>query len=130
MKLDNPDLTTIVPMSQPNASVMHIVIAKAVNGVASPRPNGKPHFNIMAMDIPAKAIIGPMDKSNSPEIINKAAPTAIIPNWAIMAILFFKPKALKAFPSDAKPRANIITIMTMKEPISGLLIMRWIQLSF
>ena len=124
MKLDKPDLTTIVPMSHPNPSVIHIVIAKAVNGVASPKPNGKPHFNIMAMDIPAKAIIGPMDKSNSPAIINKAAPIAIIPNCAIIAMLFFKPKALKAFPSDAKPRARIIMIMTMKEPISGLLIMR------
>ena len=83
----------------------------------------------MAIDIPAKAIIGPMDKSNSPAIINKAAPTAIIPNWAIIAMLFFKPNALKAFPSDAKPRAKIIMIMTIKEPISGLRIMRWIQLS-
>ena len=79
-----------------------------------------PISSIMAIDIPAKAIIGPIDKSNSPAIINKAAPTAIIPNWAIIAMLFFKPKALKAFPSDAKPRANIIMIMTMKEPISGL----------
>ena len=116
-------------MSHPNVNVMHRVITKAVNGVASPKPNGKPHLSIMAIDIPAKAIIGPMDKSNSPAIINKAAPTAIIPNWAIIAMLFFKPNALKAFPSDAKPRARIIMIMTIKEPISGLRIMRWIQLS-
>ena len=80
IKLDNPDLTTIVPMSHPNVNVMQRVITKAVNGVASPKPNGKPHLSIMAIDIPAKAIIGPIDKSNSPAIINKAAPTAIIPN--------------------------------------------------
>ena len=82
IKLDNPDLTTIVPMSHPNANVMHRVIKKAVNGVASPKPNGKPHLSIMAIDIPAKAIIGPIDKSNSPPIINIAAAIAIIPRLA------------------------------------------------
>ena len=56
------------------------VIKNAKNGVASPNPKGSPHFIIMAIDIPANAIIGPIDKSNSPAIINKAAPTAIMPN--------------------------------------------------
>ena len=40
----------------------------------------KPHLNIIAIQAPAKPIIEPIDKSNSPAIINKPAPIAIIPN--------------------------------------------------
>ncbi len=80
MKLDRPERTTMLPMTQPKVSVMASVIAKAKNGVASPKPKGRPHFSIIAMDMPAKPIIEPMDKSNSPPIINMAAPVAMIPN--------------------------------------------------
>jgi hypothetical protein len=38
----------------------------------------------------------------------------------MIATLFFKPKALKAFPPDAIASATMITIITMKAPISGL----------
>ena len=80
IKLDSPDRTTIVPMSHPNASVIIRVIKKARNGVASPKPKGRPHFIMIAIDIPANAIIGPIERSNSPAIIKSAAPVAIIPS--------------------------------------------------
>ena len=40
----------------------------------------KPHLKIIAMQAPAKPIIDPIERSNSPAIINKPAPIAIIPN--------------------------------------------------
>ena len=48
IKLDKPDFTTMVPINHPNANVITRVIKKARNGVASPKPNGRPHFNIIA----------------------------------------------------------------------------------
>ena len=85
VKLDSPERTTMLPINQPKANVIHNVIKKARNGVASPNPNGSPHFIIIAMDMPAKAIIGPIERSNSPAIIKSAAPTAMIPSCAIIA---------------------------------------------
>ena len=38
----------------------------------------KPHLSVIAIHIPAKPIMEPIDKSNSPAIINKPAPNAII----------------------------------------------------
>ena len=58
----------------------------------------KPHLKIMAIQAPAKPIIEPIDKSNSPEIINKPAPIAMIPNWEITLKKFLIPKALKPSP--------------------------------
>ena len=40
----------------------------------------KPHRSIIAITPPAKPIIEPIDKSNSPEIISKPAPIATIPS--------------------------------------------------
>ena len=119
IKLDRPDRTTMLPINHPKAKVIHKVMRNAKNGVASPMPKGRPHFIINAIDIPAKAIIGPIDRSNSPAIINKAAPTAMMPSCEIMAMLFFKPSALNALPSDATARAKMMMIITMNDPISG-----------
>ena len=42
---------------------------------------GQPHTTeVTAITIPAKPIIDPTDRSNSPAIINRQAPTAIIIN--------------------------------------------------
>ncbi len=129
IKLDRPDRTTIFPINQPKAKVIHSVIKKARNGVASPKPKGSPHFIMIAIDIPAKAIIGPIDRSNSPAIIKSAAPTAMMPNCAMIAILFFKPNALNALPFDAKASARMMMIITTNDPISGRRSMRCSQLS-
>ena len=86
-------------------------------------------YTVIAIDMPAKAIIGPIDRSNSPAIISSAAPTAIMPSCEMIATLFLRPRALKALPSDAIPNATIIIIITINEPISGRLIMRWSKLS-
>ena len=37
----------------------------------------------------------------------------------MIAMLFFNPSALKAFPLDAIASATMMIIMTMKAPISG-----------
>ena len=58
----------------------------------------KPHLKIIAMQAPAKPIIDPIERSNSPAIINKPAPIAIIPNWEITLKKFLIPKALKPSP--------------------------------
>ena len=60
----------------------------------------KPHLSVIAIHIPAKPIMEPIDKSNSPAIINKPAPNAIIPSWAIILRLFLIPKALRPSPSN------------------------------
>ena len=52
----------------------------------------------MAIQAPAKPIIEPMDKSNSPAIISKPAPIAIIPNCEITLKKFLIPNALKPSP--------------------------------
>ena len=52
------------------------------------------------MQPPAKPIIEPTDKSNSPAIINIPAPSATIPNWDITLKLFLMPRALKPSPEN------------------------------
>ena len=111
----------MLPMIQPKVSVIASVKMNAVNGVASPSPKGKPHLSMSAMDIPANPIIDPIDRSNSPAIINSDAPIAMIPYCAMILMLFLRPSALKAFISEAKPSATMITIITIKAPISGRL---------
>ena len=119
IKLERPDRTTIMPITQPIPKVIARVMKNAAAGVASPRPKGKPHFSIIAIDMPAKPIIEPIDRSNSPAIISTAAPVAMIPYWAIIAMLFFRPKGLNALPSEAIAKATMMIIITTKEPISG-----------
>ena len=59
-----------------------------------------PHFKIIAIHPPAKPIIEPIDKSNSPAIISKPAPKATIPNCEITLKLFLIPRALKPSPEN------------------------------
>ena len=49
---------------------------------------------MIAIDMPAKPIIEPMERSNSPAIISMQAPVAMIPSWATMARLFLIPRGL------------------------------------
>ena len=80
MKDESVVRTTIVPISQPMVRVRHSVTRNAARGDAGPRPNGSPHLSMMAIDMPAKPIIEPMDRSNSPAIISMQAPVAMIPS--------------------------------------------------
>ena len=107
-------------MNHPSASVIASVMKNAAAGEASPIPKGNPHFSMSAMHMPAKPIIEPIDRSNSPAIINMAAPMAMMPYCEMILMLFLRPRALKALPSDAKASAKMITTITMKAPISGL----------
>ena len=59
-----------------------------------------PQRSVIAIQAPAKPIIEPIDKSNSPAIIKSPAPRAIIPSWEITRRLFLMPRALN--PSPAK----------------------------
>ena len=60
----------------------------------------KPHLKIIAIQAPAKPIIDPIERSNSPATINRPAPNAMMLSCEITFKLFLIPKALK--PSPAK----------------------------
>jgi len=94
IKDESPDRTTMFPIRQPIASVIANVMKNAASGVASPKPNGSPHFIIMAMDMPAKPIIEPIERSNSPAIISRQAPIEMMPSWDMIPRLFLIPKGL------------------------------------
>ena len=94
MKDESRVRTTIVPMSQPMLKVMHRVMRKAASGGAGPRPKGRPHLSMIAIDMPANPIIEPMERSNSPAIISMHAPVAMIPSCAMIARLFLIPSGL------------------------------------
>ena len=57
-----------------------------------------PHLRIIAMHPPANPIMEPIERSNSPEMINKPAPRATIPNCAMTLKLLRIPNALKPSP--------------------------------
>ena len=89
-----------------------------------------PHFNIIAIEPPAKPIIEPTERSNSPAIINIPAASATIPNWAITLKLFLIPKALNPSPEkgfrenspygiEKYPNIKKSKIITPKGPTSG-----------
>ena len=71
------------------------------------------------MDMPAKPIIEPIERSNSPAIMSRAAPVAMMPNCAMIERLFLIPSALNALPSEAKAIRRITTTMTTNAPASG-----------
>ena len=76
MKLGKPVRTTIKPFSAPQETQ----ITKA-SIIAN--HTGQPSVMLkIAMIIPANPIIEPTERSNSPAIINRHAPTAMIINWA------------------------------------------------
>ena len=91
----------------------------------------KPHLKIIAITPAANPIIEPIERSNSPEIIKRPAPIAIMPNCATTLKLFLTPKALKPSPEKglsenspagiekypSRPKRRSIT---PKGPISGL----------
>ena len=110
-----PVLTTIIPLKYPiktaiaNAKVILI-------------HNGQPQYIAgIAIQIPANPIIEPIDKSNSPPIINIAAAIAIIPKFADTSKKFRAPYALNIPVSPATIPKNINTkIDPPKAPSSGL----------
>ena len=76
IKLGSPVLTTIKPFNAPQATQ----ITKA-SMIAS--QTGQPNVTLkIAIIIPANPIMEPTERSNSPAIINRHAPTAMIINWA------------------------------------------------
>ena len=73
------------------------------------------------MQIPAKPIIDPTDRSNSPPIINIAAAIAIIPKFADTSRKFSVPYALNIPVSPATiPKKINTNIDPPKAPNSGL----------
>ena len=84
----------------------------------------------MAIQPPAKPIIDPTERSNSPAIINKPAPSATIPNCAITLKLFLIPSALNPSPEkglkencpsgiEKYPNIQNSKTITPNGPISG-----------
>ena len=75
----------------------------------------------IAIQIPAKPIIEPTDKSNSPPIIKRAAATAIIPKLAETSKKLIVPYALNIPVSPATiPKKIKTSIDPPRAPSSGL----------
>ena len=119
MKLGRPVLITSQPFSAPRAMAM----AKAM---LMPNHTGRPHCTeTMAMTMPANPIIEPTDRSNSPEIISRHAPTAMIANWAETMPQFIAPSGLNMPVSAATNRKKTKTrIVPQMAPSSGRIIAR------
>lgn len=114
MKLGSPVRTQIYPFSAPIA--MQIAKVKRM-ATHMGQPNVTPK---MAIIIPAKPIMEPTDRSNSPAIINRQAPTAMIMNCAETTDQFSTPW-LENIPLSAannRKKANT-AIVPMMPPSSG-----------
>ena len=114
IKLGNPVRMQMKPFSAPIAMQM----AKVSNiAIHMGHPNVTPK---MAISIPANPIIEPTLRSNSPAIISRQAPTAIIINCAETMDQFRTPCELNIPLSDARI-INIIktTMVPIIPPSSG-----------
>src|SRR5437016_5742487 len=114
MKLGSPVLITSQPLTQPSA----IPIANA-NSTAS--HTGQPQYRHgIASIMPAKPIIEPIDRSNSPPIISSAAPTEMMPRNAATVAQLTMPSALNMPESPAVSRNTTNTSTAPEiEPNSG-----------
>mmetsp|Transcript_22736 Transcript_22736/g.37606 ORF Transcript_22736/g.37606 Transcript_22736/m.37606 type:complete len:569 (+) Transcript_22736:230-1936(+) len=116
MKLGNPVLITSQPFTPPKATQSMNVAMMAIH-MGQPRWTER-----MAMLIPAKPIIEPTDRSNSPAIINRHAPTAMMANCADTIDQFMTPAGPNMPLSRAVSRKKIKTrIMPAMPPNSGLI---------
>ena len=114
MKLGRPVLMQIRPFNAP--IVMQITKVNMI-AIHMGQPNVTPKI---AMSMPAKPIIEPTLRSNSPAIISRHAPTAMIINWAETTDQFITPCTLNMPLSPAKKikTANTATV-PMIPPSSG-----------
>src|SRR3954471_14721203 len=82
---------------------------------------GQPQYSAgIASIMPAKPIIEPMDRSNSPPIISSAAPTAMMPRNAATVAQLTTPSALNMPESPATSPNNTNTSTAPEiEPNSG-----------
>ena len=83
--------------------------------------SGQPQYSAgIASIMPAKPIIEPIDRSNSPPIINSAAPTAMMPRNAATVAQLTMPSALNMPESPATSANNTNTSTAPEiEPNSG-----------
>jgi hypothetical protein len=82
---------------------------------------GQPYLlDKIAMMTPAKAIIEPSDRSNSPPIISSATATARMPSWAETSRKLTVPRALNRPLSPAKTaKKNSTSTQPAAAPSSG-----------
>ena len=122
MKLGSPVRTTIKPFNAPQETQ----ITKA-RMIAS--QTGQPSVMLkIAIIIPANPIIEPTERSNSPAIINRHAPTAIIMNWAETTDQFNTPAGLNMPLSNAVKMKNVKTKIVPHMPPNSGRIKAWRQL--
>lgn len=83
--------------------------------------SGKPHCTLIrAMMMPEKPIMEPTDRSNSPAIMSRQAPTAMMANWAETVPQLITPSAENMPLSLAMPMKNMKTRMAPQmAPSSG-----------
>ena len=113
MKLGSPVRITMKPFSAPTPR--HITkVTRIATQTGHPSVTEK-----IAIIIPAKPIIDPTDRSNSPAIIKRPAPTAIITNCAETIDQFITPRLLNMPLSWAKIRKNVKTATVPTIPPSS-----------
>ena len=114
IKLGKPVRTTMMPFSAPMA-IHSAKVSRIATQIGQPSVT-----DMIAIDIPAKPIIDPTLRSNSPAIINIQAPTAMIMNCAETVDQFSTPWALNMPLSPAKmmKKAKTATVPTIA-PNSG-----------
>jgi len=92
MKEGNPVVTTSVPLIQPTTTATE-------NANRMQAQIGQPYCTAgMAMQIPAKPIIEPTERSNSPPTIGSAAPIARMPSWAAGDMKVRMPESVNIWP--------------------------------
>src|SRR5215470_3938184 len=114
MKLGSPVRTTRKPLTAPSAAQSAKVKSAATH-------SGQPQYSAgIASIMPAKPIIEPMERSNSPPIMRSAAPTAMMPRNAATVAQLTMPSALNMpeSPATTKKTAKTSTAPEM-EPNSG-----------
>ena len=114
MKLGSPVRMTRRPLRAPIATATRKATRIALQ-------TGQPHWTErIAMTTPEKPIIEPTERSNSPAIIRRHAPTAMIANWAETTVQFITPWRLNMPESRAMAKKNTKTrIAPQMEPSSG-----------
>ena len=113
MKLGNPVRITMNPFSPPTAIHM-IKVTRIASQTGHPSVTEK-----IAIIMPAKPIIDPTDRSNSPAIIRRHAPTAMIMNCAETIDQFITPWLLNIPLSKANRRNKVKTATVPTIPPSS-----------
>ena len=114
----SPVLSTMEPFTAPTR-------AAKINVIGIAKTKGSPKVTTQEPKIrPAKAIIDPIERSNSPPIISIAAPIAKMPSWAAGVIKFIIPESVNMALSAVIKKKIVTRTTPAIAPSSGRFISR------